>query len=305
MIARVCALLRMKPPAVVNVGLLFSNGNTVPSDGAKGYQTGCLYQHVDGGAETALYVNEGSVTSADFNAIIPPGSMELADLGDVGAVAYAAGTILIADGDSYEEIAIFTDATGASIAVTNVDAGASGTAGTVDVFPSTAAKGKLALTAADSAGDTTTTIVNASQAATRTYTIPDAGGNVEFVMAGAAQSIAGAKTFTTNPIIPAATVAAAGSAISDATVVATGITWATGADGTKGVALPAAVAGLVCIIKNDDTANAILKVWPSNGAADTINALGANNSISMAAKTSALFACLDGTAWFTVPLLPS
>lgn len=77
----------------------------------------------------------------------------------------------------------------------NFDAGASGVAGTVDVFPSTASKGKLAITAADSAGDTTTTLVNASQAGARTYTIPDAGASASFVMTEGAQTINGAKTF--------------------------------------------------------------------------------------------------------------
>jgi hypothetical protein len=77
----------------------------------------------------------------------------------------------------------------------NLDAGASGTAGTVDVFPTTASKGKLAITAADSAGDTTTTVVNASQSGARTYTIPDAGASASFVMSEGAQTVNGAKTF--------------------------------------------------------------------------------------------------------------
>lgn len=83
-----------------------------------------------------------------------------------------------------------------NVTVTNLDAGASGTAGTVDVFPATAAKGKVAITAADSAGDTTTTIVNASQAGARTYTIPDAGASASFVMTEGAQTVAGAKSLT-------------------------------------------------------------------------------------------------------------
>lgn len=64
----------------------------------------------------------------------------------------------------------------------DIDAGASGAAGSVDIFPSTASKGKIAITAADSAGNTTTTIVNASQAGARTYTIPDAGASTDFVL---------------------------------------------------------------------------------------------------------------------------
>lgn len=42
--------------------------------------------------------------------------------------------------------------------------------------------GGLEIKASDSAGNTITTITNASQAAARTYTIPDAGANAEFVM---------------------------------------------------------------------------------------------------------------------------
>jgi len=68
MLSRVCSLIKMRPPAVENSGLLLVSGTTVPTDGAAGYQTGCLFQKTDGGANTSLYVNEGSVTSCDFNA---------------------------------------------------------------------------------------------------------------------------------------------------------------------------------------------------------------------------------------------
>jgi len=70
----------------------------------------------------------------------------------------------------------------AALDAVDVDAGSSGVAGTVDVFPATAARGKLAITAANSAGNTTTTIVNASQAGAVTYTIPDAGAAASFVL---------------------------------------------------------------------------------------------------------------------------
>ncbi|KKN23819.1 hypothetical protein LCGC14_0901030 [marine sediment metagenome] len=78
----------------------------------------------------------------------------------------------------------------------NLDLGSSGVAGSLDIFPTTAVKGKLNFVAADSAGDTITTITNASQAGARTYTIPDAGASASFVMTAGAQSIAGIKTFT-------------------------------------------------------------------------------------------------------------
>lgn len=77
---------------------------------------------------------------------------------------------------------------------TDLDLGLSGTAGSLDVFPTTASKGKLRITAADSSGDTTTSIVNASQSGARTYTIPDAGASASFVMTEGAQTVNGTKT---------------------------------------------------------------------------------------------------------------
>lgn len=66
---RIANLTRTKPPSAELTGLLLSHGTTVPVDGTAGYETGCLFQHTDGGDGTALYVNEGTVTSCDFNAV--------------------------------------------------------------------------------------------------------------------------------------------------------------------------------------------------------------------------------------------
>ena len=54
---------------IAHNGKILDFGNTVPTDGAAGYATGCLFLHTDGGDGTSLYVNEGSSTTADFNAI--------------------------------------------------------------------------------------------------------------------------------------------------------------------------------------------------------------------------------------------
>jgi len=48
---------------------LFAHGTTVPTDADSGYAVGCLYAKTDGGDGSALYVNEGSATSCDFNLI--------------------------------------------------------------------------------------------------------------------------------------------------------------------------------------------------------------------------------------------
>ena len=66
---RICSLIRMKPPVHESNGLLFASGATVPADATVGYQTGCIFQHTDGGTGTALYINEGDETSCNFDAI--------------------------------------------------------------------------------------------------------------------------------------------------------------------------------------------------------------------------------------------
>src|SRR4029077_13054653 len=86
----------------------------------------------------------------------------------------------------------------------DIDAGASGTAGSLDIFPTTSAKGKLRFTATASTGDTTTAITNAAQSAAATLTIPDTNGNASFVMTAGTQTIGGATTFTLKPILPSA-----------------------------------------------------------------------------------------------------
>lgn len=48
-----------------NIGCL-AEGATVPTDGAAGYEEGCLFFHRAGAAGSQLYVNEGSSTSCAF-----------------------------------------------------------------------------------------------------------------------------------------------------------------------------------------------------------------------------------------------
>ena len=54
---------------VPGIGIMDAYGDTVPSDAATGYATGCLFRQTDGSTGTSLYVNEGSNTIADFNAV--------------------------------------------------------------------------------------------------------------------------------------------------------------------------------------------------------------------------------------------
>ena len=84
-----------------------------------------------------------------------------------------------------------------SVAATTVGAGKSGTAGTVEVYPGTASKGKLTITAAAASGNTTTNINAAQMGQATTLTIPDPGGAAaSFVLTVGTQTVSGALTLT-------------------------------------------------------------------------------------------------------------
>lgn len=71
----------------------------------------------------------------------------------------------------------------------DIDAGADGTAGSLDIFPTTASNGKLIFTATDMGGAWNMAITNDAIAAARSYKIPDAGGDGKFVMTTAANAV--------------------------------------------------------------------------------------------------------------------
>ena len=97
--------------------------------------------------------------------------------------------------------------------------------------------------------------------------------------------------------------AAAGTTRADATAMTASFNWVTAADAAKGVVLPAPTAGRLLVVKNDDTANAILKVYAPGSA--TINGVAGSTAFSMAAKTACWFVAYDTTNWFSVPLVAS
>ena len=97
--------------------------------------------------------------------------------------------------------------------------------------------------------------------------------------------------------------AAAGTTRADATALTASFNWVTAADAAKGVVLPAPTAGRLVVLKNDDTANAVLKVYAPGSA--KINGVAGTTAFSMAAKTACWFVAYDDTDWFSVPLVAS
>jgi hypothetical protein len=159
----------------------------------------------------------------------------------------------------------------------------------------------------DSDASNVVTIAAGDESDDRTLSIPVLAGDDTVMTLATAQTVSGVKTysaaniFSVMPRIPATTVAALGVDQSDAAAITTGFTLVSGADDAKGVKLPAAAAGLVCIIKVGDGAD--LKVWPNTG--DAINALGANNALTVVDDVCFALIALDATTWYTLPLLPS
>jgi predicted RecA/RadA family phage recombinase len=106
-----------------------------------------------------------------------------------------------------------------------------------------------------------------------------------------------ATTGTTTPV-SAITATGTASSLANAAALATGFNVVAGADGTKCVALPVAVAGRSLTVKNN--AASALIVFPQAGA--TINGAG---SLSLAAYTCPTILASSATVWFSNPLLPS
>lgn len=138
-----------------------------------------LDNFITGGTTGIVQVTKGGTgraTLTNHGVLIGAGTTAITQLG-VGA----SGTILA--GVTSADPAFTASPSGlTSIEATTVQAGLSGTAGTVSVFPTTAASGKTSITATANSGDTTTTINTAAQGGTRAYTIPDQGGNATVLM---------------------------------------------------------------------------------------------------------------------------
>ena len=89
------------------------------------------------------------------------------------------------------------------------------------------------------------------------------------------------------------------------TAIVTMMVNVTSAAGNYSVTLPASAVGLDITVHNI-SANSVY-VFPNAGGTTTeaINALGANNSITMTTNTSCQFTCVVAGQWYTIPRVPS
>jgi hypothetical protein len=111
------------------------------------------------------------VLTTDANKVLTSSTVTVTELETIGGgtpgTVTASKAVIV---DANKDIGDFRN-----LDVVNLDAGLSGTAGTIDVFPTTASKGKLILSATDNTGDTNITITNAAHGQATVLTVPDSG----------------------------------------------------------------------------------------------------------------------------------
>ena len=100
MLARIAHLLKTKPPVSDDRGFLFASGASKPTDGTDGFQASCLFQDTTNGI---MYVNEGSITSCDFNAL---GDLTSVDYSEGGTTAITISGVYTVEGISIENSSV-------------------------------------------------------------------------------------------------------------------------------------------------------------------------------------------------------
>lgn len=126
-----------------------------------------------------ILVESGGIITIETGGKLVVNGVEL-DASEMGVLNVTAGTItaskaVVVDGN--KDAADFRN-----VGLVNLDAGKSGTAGTIDVFPTTASKGKLIISCTDQTGDTAVTINTNAMGQATTVNIGDPGGAASYLV---------------------------------------------------------------------------------------------------------------------------
>ncbi|MDP3972434.1 MAG: hypothetical protein Q8P61_05955, partial [Candidatus Nanopelagicales bacterium] len=180
-------------------------GSTHTNLGAAGGVTLTLPQNADKGVAFTFSVMAGQTLTIDPGAAgaIYIGGAKLADDASIASAEIGDTVTLECDGNHDWTVTAISGSWGQSEGaqiLTDLDLGASGTAGSLDIFPTTASKGKVRFTATDNTNDDALTITNAAMGQASTLTIPDPGDSAdEFVLKDKTQTLTG-KTLT-SPVL--------------------------------------------------------------------------------------------------------
>lgn len=236
------------------------------------------------GAKLVTTSAAGVETQIDMTELAALNNISATELGFLDGVT--AGTVTASKAavvDSNKDIGDFRN-----VDAVNIDAGASGTAGSVDVFPATASKGKLAITCTNQTGDTTVGLVAGAMGQATTVTIPDP-------LAAAANVMLGVQTST------ARTATADG--LTTGTIADAGMhqfITVTSADANHIIVLPTPTPGKVVILKNGGTG---YELRSSDPATISINGgSGAAAESAIAANTMVIAVCTSATTWQAIGL---
>lgn len=220
------------------------------------------------------------------------------------------GAQTFGDGIATDTIAEETSAAGvtvdgvllkdANVTCTNVDAGASGTAGTVDVFPTTASKGKLAITCTDQTGNTTVTLTAGAMGQATAITIPDPGGaSASVVLTAGAQTVAGVKTFSNGIAFGAGATLDADSGTVTLSSNAGTVSKMAGVITTESLSTAAGASQALVITNTTVAATDIVLVTRSGGTSTggtpIIKAVPTSNTITITLDNKHASAAFDGT----------
>ncbi len=164
----------------------------------------------------------------------------------------------------------------------DIDAGASGAAGTVDVFPATASKGRLRISATDQTGDTIVSLIAGAMAAARVLTIPDPLADCNFLMGlqAAVARTATADGLTTGTI-------ADGGRLQHITV--------TSGNADHIVVLPTPTPGTIVVLNVAATGFELRSSTPTTIAINGGTGSAAESAI--AANSTCIVICVSATAW--------
>lgn len=183
--------------------------------------------------------------------------------------------------DLFDSIVV-TGETGATMSTTDLDLGSSGVAGSLDIFPSTASKGRLRATVTDQTGDTIVSLIIGAMAAARSITLADPLADADILtgkMAAVARTATADGTTT--------------GTIADAGLIQTVIV--TCDDANKIIILPTPTPGRIVILHNGATGYELRSSAPASVAINAGTGVAAESAI--AANSTCVMICVTSTAW--------
>jgi hypothetical protein len=164
----------------------------------------------------------------------------------------------------------------------DLDLGSSGAAGTLDIFPTTASKGKLAVSVTDQTGDTTASLIIGAMAAARVITLADPLADAD-ILTGKMAAVARTATAT----------GATTGTIADAGLIQ--FVTVTCDDANKIIILPTPTPGRIVILDNGATGYELRSSTPTTIAIN--GGTGAAAESAIAASSTVIAICLSATAW--------